>query len=188
MGKYIDALKNLCKKVNGSEPTGKHTVEILKSFGYDLTGSQISSNHLADVLNEIADKFEPALALSVKAFNGSDDLLGKHASDLQENVLVNGGVISGTLHYVDDYTGFSGDAEEQKGNYLVLKANANLDNAVITAQVIGGTHPAVTLDDDGLCVFRLTSNEQSIRYTVAKDGITRTYNYSLDLEFESKED
>ena len=47
--------------------------------------------------------------------DSSVDLLGKIVTDLQDEVTVSGDAISGTLLYVDDYTGFSGDPAPAKG-------------------------------------------------------------------------
>ena len=48
--------------------------------------------------------------------DSSENLLGKTVDELQSEVSVSGDTISGTLLYVDDYTGFSGDPAEQAGN------------------------------------------------------------------------
>lgn len=66
-------------------------------------------------------------------FNILDDLLGKYASDLQKDVTVSANNILGTLKYVTDYTGFSGDPELQEGNYLAIRVvdNINADHYTI---------------------------------------------------------
>lgn len=51
---------------------------------------------------------------------GTFDVFGKKTSELQEDIVVTGNKITGTLHYVKDYTGFSGLPEEQKGHFLVM--------------------------------------------------------------------
>lgn len=58
-------------------------------------------------------------------------------------------MINGTLHYVTDYTDFSGDPELQEGNYLVLRVDTEDENDEITVELLGGRtgHP-VTLDSD----------------------------------------
>lgn len=125
----------------------------------------------------------PRLSLNVEPYNGDEDLFGKVASDLQENVEV-AEDIKGKLFYVDDYTGFSSNVEEQSGHYIVLKATAN-NVATITGQVVGGTHGAVTLDSDGLIVCRIVSNEQSIKFVATTDLETKTITLPLsDLVLE----
>lgn len=42
-------------------------------------------------------------------------------SQLQEGITVNGNKITGTLHYVKGFTGFSGLSEEQEGHFLVMQ-------------------------------------------------------------------
>ena len=93
------------------------------------------------------------------------DLLGKVVGDLQSSVTVSGDTISGTLAYVDDYTGFSGDQEEQAGHYLAIKATAQ-EGDTIVLDLIGGTHGPVTLDEDGICIIRIRDKDtQKLKYT-----------------------
>lgn len=82
----------------------------------------------------------------------SVDLLGKVASDLQENVVISGRKATGLIHYVTGYTGFSGATEEQQGNYFVFKV-------VPPTGMTIGTHVTVkvngsTLDSDGIIILR----------------------------------
>lgn len=112
-------------------------------------------------------------------------LLGKELSDLQSGVSVGMNDISGTVHYVTGYTGFSGDPAEQQGNYLALHIDSDEDTT-ITVELIGGTHGPVTLDSDRTHIVRLRNKQQKIKITVTKDGydtITRTYTLAgLTLE------
>ena len=50
-----------------------------------------------------------------------EDLFGKTAEDLQENVNVESAGISGTLSYIEDYSEISPVSALQKGNYLALR-------------------------------------------------------------------
>lgn len=116
--------------------------------------------------------------MSVTA-SDSADLLGKAASDLQQDIVIGSGKITGKLKYVTGYTGFSGDPAEQSGNYLALLCESDEADA-ITVELVGGNvgHP-VTLDSDGLIVIRITDkSSQSIRIVASKDGskiAERTY-------------
>ena len=106
----------------------------------------------------------------------SIDLLGKVASDLQENVAAEGNAISGTLKYVADYTGFSGDHSLQSGNFIALHAEVpGVDDAVITVKVTN----EVELDEDGIAVLRIADkSSQTIKVVASKDGfksVTKTY-------------
>ena len=96
-------------------------------------------------------------------------------SDLQENITVtNSGVsgqrsvINGTLHYVTDFTGFSGDPELQEGNYLALRVDTDDVDDEITVELLGGStgHP-VTLDADRNIILRITNQKtQKVRVVV----------------------
>jgi len=98
------------------------------------------------------------------------DLLGKVVGDLQEDVSISGDVIKGTLSYVDDYTGFSGDPEEQKGHFLVLHVSTGeVSNDRITVQLIGGDHPAVTVDQsDGIVILRIKNTQELVQFIATK--------------------
>ena len=122
--------------------------------------------------------FKPLTALSVTAdIPAGTDLLGKSVTDLQTGITLGKSAIRGELKYVGDYTGFSGDTSEQKGNYLALKCECE-DADSIVAELVGGYHGPVTLDSDGLIVFKVANNTQSVRITANKTGyepVTKTY-------------
>ena len=110
----------------------------------------------------------------------SVDLLGKIVTDLQDEVTVSGDTISGTLAYIDDYTGFSGDVSEQVGHFLAVVCTAD-EGDTITLDLIGGTHGPVTLDEDGICIIRITNKDtQKLKYTATSaDGSTETRIWNL---------
>ena len=111
----------------------------------------------------------------------AENLLGKVVSDLQSDVEITGNQITGTLLYVDDYTGFSGDPAEQVGNYLAVVCTAN-EGDTITARLINGIHPnPVTLDSDGILIVRITNKDtQKLEFTATgADGSTETRVYDL---------
>lgn len=100
---------------------------------------------------------------------------------MQEDIVIEDGIISGTLKYVTGYTGFSGDVSEQSGNYIALYVDTDADVDSITCELIGGTvgHP-VTLDSDRNIVIRITNIEtQRIRFVVSRDGQSQTVNLAL---------
>lgn len=70
------------------------------------------------------------------------------------------------------YTGFSSLPAEQSGHYLALHAASDIEGATLTAELVGGVHGPVTLDEDGIVIFRVTSNAQRVRFTASKDGYT----------------
>lgn len=187
MGKLNEAIKNLGTAMNGTAPTGDSTKDLLKSLGATYTGKEITGDGIADVINSIADNYEPALALVVEAVASDVDLLGKTAGELQEDLVVGSNAITGRSKYVTGYTGFSSKTAEQHGNYIGLKATANLDGAVITCELIGGTKGPVTLDEDGMIVLKIANNTQSVRFIATKDNTSKTYNFALtDLVLEEE--
>ena len=101
------------------------------------------------------------------------DLLGLNVEDLQENISISDdNVISGTLKYVTDYTGFSGNVAEQQGNYLALHFDVpDVDGVTLT---VNGT----TLDTDGVIVLIVDDTTKKVRATASKTGypdVTKTY-------------
>ena len=107
--------------------------------------------------------------------DNSIDLFGKTVSDLQQDVVIGTDSITGTLKFVDDYTGFSGDESLQSGNYIVIHATTDLPDATITVTV---TNP-VTLDEDGIAVLRIADKSTQTITVVASatghDSITKVY-------------
>lgn len=106
-------------------------------------------------------------------------VLGKAVSDLQDKVLVHDTYITGTLKYVTGYTGFSGDPEEQSGNYLALKFE-HTDGATTTIQ-LSGSDRIVELDSDMQAVVRVTSRKQKLFVKTTKSGAAPVVDtYSLN--------
>ena len=108
-------------------------------------------------------------------------LLGKELSDLQEDIVISDDEISGTLKYVTDYTGFSGDPAEQSGNYIALHIDTEEEADEITVELIKGNvgHP-VALDSDRTIIIRITDkDEQSIQIVATKGELTLTKDYAL---------
>ena len=121
--------------------------------------------------------------LTVSGDIGEDtDLLGKVVSDLQTDVNVVGDKITGTLKYVTGYTGFSGDQNEQSGNYLALKIT-DYEADEISVKLKNGIHttPQV-LDSDGIIVIRIsdiTTQDEVIVYVTDTDGVTFEKSYDI---------
>ena len=118
-------------------------------------------------------------------------VFGYTVSNLQSGVTVESNEISGTLAYVDDFTGFSGDPELQKGNFLALSFDSDPAADKMTVEFVGAqiSHGEQELDSDKDCVFRITNKDtQSIVFRAYKKGevTTRAYNLS-NLVLESAE-
>ena len=116
--------------------------------------------------------------LEVEPDDPSEVRLGKAVSALQTDVVVHDKYIKGTLHYIEGYTGFSGDEDEQSGNYLALKFEGS-EGATTTVELLGGKvgHP-VDCTSDMWCVFRITDkNKQRIKIvtTLGNDTVTKIY-------------
>ena len=113
----------------------------------------------------------------------SVDLLGKTVNQLQSGITVGANSVSGTLLYVDDYTGFSPSTPElQVGNYLALHFETpDVADSTITVELVGGQFGPKNLDEDGICIFRVTDETtQKIKVTATADGYTTsTKTYSL---------
>lgn len=183
MAKLKQSIKQLGFAFNGAEPSGHYVTEMLKSFGGALVEQPIAGKGIAEILGDIANK--KALKI-VAVSDDSVDLLGKVASDLQANVSFDEEGIKGTLHYVEGYTGFSGTASEQEGNYIALKATSK-QGATIQAELVGGLHGAVTLDADGIIIFRLNPNAKAVRFVATKGDEKYIVEYALKLTLEEKE-
>ena len=113
--------------------------------------------------------------MSVDAdISASEDLFGKSVDDLQTGITVGNNAITGTLKYVSDYTGFSGEVSEQSGNYLAIHSETDVEDTTITVEVVGGHSGPVTLGADGIIVDRIESTSQSIRVTASKEGYETT--------------
>lgn len=98
---------------------------------------------------------------------------------MQSDIVVGVDSISGTLKYVTGYTGFSGEAKLQSGNYIALKCTYG-NGVTAKCQLIGGQFGEVTLDNDKNIVIRITNKDtQSIKFVFTKDGVSETRIYSL---------
>lgn len=116
------------------------------------------------------------MSLTVGPEDDETELLGKYVEDLQEEVRFVGNRITGTLNYVDDYTGFSGETEEQSGHYLAIKVSDTPDGATTTIQLIGAesTPQPIELDEDMNAVIRITDPlNQKLKVVCEVEGYQR---------------
>ena len=114
------------------------------------------------------------------------DLLGKVVADLQKDTGVSADNLVGTLHYIDDYTGFSGDPELQEGNYLAFMVNYTGTYTSLTVQ--GGSSPEATLDSDRTMVLRIAKKKPIVVRAYNGETCVASKEYKIDqLKLEAAE-
>lgn len=99
------------------------------------------------------------------------DLWGFTASDLQSNIVIGDDAITGTLHFIDDYSS-AFVAPEDSGNYLCIHCEVpEVEGVTITVEVVNGTSGPVTLDADGTIVLRIADKSlQTVEVVASKSG------------------
>lgn len=152
--------------------------DAMKKFvvGSGGTTSLKSTTDLYDEINQVmGETINPLMALTIDTSIAADtDLLGKVIGDLQTGVHVYRDSFEGTLYYIDDYTGFSGDPTEQVGHYIALKmyvpgSDYEYEDGVrIKVQI---RDRSTTLDSDGILILRIRNKHDAIRVTASKDGL-----------------
>ena len=106
------------------------------------------------------------------------DLYGITAKELQTDVTVGDGSISGALEHIEGYSGFSDVRDEQEGYYLALSIEGS-EGADITTELVGGSKGEVKVTD-GFCVYRITDKDtQRIRITAKKGDAAVEKEYDL---------
>lgn len=97
---------------------------------------------------------------------------------MQSGIEIVGDNINGTLKYIADYSSaFSGD--EASGNYLALHFDCDVEDAVLTVEVVGGFHGPVTLDESKINIFRIANTNQKVKVTATKNGESYSRIYDL---------
>lgn len=81
--------------------------------------------------------------------------------------------VTGTSKYATGFTGFSGTATEQEGNFLALNAGAT-EGSTVTAS---GTNK--TRVDGDLVVTRITDKTKPLTITATKDGESTSVEFDL---------
>lgn len=168
---------------------------LIKSEGGNPSGISTISQAVG-VMQAIEDSKNPLSALAVdSSIGGSVDLLYKVVGDLQKDVVVGANNITGTLYYVDDYTGFSGDPDEQSGWYLVVHAEVPDVDGVTIKYKHSQKSGEVTLDSDGILIQRLTpeyvNNDIRMTFIASKSGYvdySKTFTVSGIVLGEAKDD
>lgn len=97
----------------------------------------------------------------------AEDLFGFTVDDLQDDVAIEDGEVTGTLKYIADYSSAFGP-DMDSGNYLAIHASVpGVDDVTITVTV----NQTSTLDDDGICVCYIADKStQTIKVVASKEG------------------
>jgi len=122
------------------------------------------------------------MGLDVKA-DENPTVFGKNVSDLQSNIEVKGNQVTGTLAYVTDFTGFSGDPELQEGNYLALSFDSDPEADKIEVEFVGALTnigPQELDSDKDICVRITNKDTQYIVATAYKGGEMTRRTIKLD--------
>lgn len=119
-------------------------------------------------------------------------VFGKNVSDLQEDVTITGNQVTGTLHYVTEYTGFSGDPDLQEGNYLALSFAADPSTDDIYVELVNALYspgPQKLDADKDMCIRITDKDKQYLIVTAYKGGEQSRRTIKLDqLTLEQKEE
>lgn len=158
------------------EPT-KNTVPGLLGELAVALGGEGDGKNVAEQLHNIALAKgwtpNPLDVLTVDFDIAADeDLFGKVVADLQENMAVANSAITGTSHYVTEYTGFSSKTDEQQGNYVALHVSVpgmTIGQDGLTVKVNNSS-----LDADGLIVLILKNSNKPIKVVATKGNYSKT--------------
>lgn len=119
------------------------------------------------------------LTVDTTVADPSTSLYGKTLAALQEDIVIGVDEITGILHHVADYSSAWGSGEDS-GNYLALHATCSGADS-ITCELVGGVHGPVTLESDGVVVFRITDPDiQAVRFTAYKGTEARSRTFALN--------
>ena len=107
-------------------------------------------------------------------------ILGANPNTLQKDIAIVDNDVTGELLYKEGYTGYSGSAELQEGNFFAFKIVPSDITATIKLKLLGGVGPEVTMDSDLNAVVRITSTSQKIRVIMTKGTSSIVKVYSLN--------
>lgn len=181
---YLDGMYlNLADYTLGADKGG--SVSMFEDFDIDFNKEKYlmetrCSGALTKPYSACVIEHSFTISLTVEPEDDETEILGKLAGDLQSGVYVHDDYISGTLKYVTGYTGFSGNPEEQEGNYLALKFEAT-EGATTTIFLTNGTGTTpVELDSDMNCVVRVSDKDaQKFIVKTTKNDFVVEKTYSL---------
>lgn len=178
-------LRKLAVKMDADVSNAHQIKDLIRAMSAKLDGNS-NGAAIADAVKNLTDVHSTAdtlrgLTLDVDNANIGSEVLGIPVSTIQRGIRIDGDLIRGTSHMTVDFTGFSGDPELQNGNFVVVHASVpgvedvTIKVHVTNAQIVSD----VTLDADGILVFRVTDpKKQKLTFTASKEGysdFSRTY-------------
>ena len=131
-------------------------------------------NYVEEILSDEPDPDEQVIAPSVATVpvDATPTGYGKTAAEIMGSdvKLLEGGHVVGTFPYVGDFTGFSGNADEQKGNFFFLKLGSDYTGKEITVQRTSGSGGKSKKSSDLDWVLRLTDGRDTV-YKITADSV-----------------
>lgn len=176
-------------EVPGYKPTASLTIDSTKVSADNLAklenilyGDDATEPRLP-MPKEVIDLVGSSRAISIVVSNptSTESFFGMTADDLQETLAVNSDTktITGSVKYVENYTGFSDNASDQVGNFIALEYLVDPDDASMTVELVGGTAGSCKFEN-GKVVCRITNKDtQSIKFSATKATENNTVIYSL---------
>lgn len=119
------------------------------------------------------------IGLTTTPVDGETEVLGKHASELQENVVISGDKVTGTLKYVSDFAGYSDQPEEQVGNYLAIDFHPTPEDATIEIEMIGSESGPKTMKSKQLVARIADKDLYKLKVTVKGNDLEQTTTYDF---------
>lgn len=178
-------LRKLAIKMDADVSNAHQIKDLIRAMAAKLDGNS-NGAAIADAVKNLTDVHSTAdtlrgLTLDVDSGNIGSEILGIPVATIQRGIRIDGDLIRGTSYMAVDFAGFSDDPELQNGNFIAVHASVpgvedvTIKVHVTNAQIISD----VTLDPDGILVFRVTDpKKQKLTFTASKEGysdFSRTY-------------
>lgn len=120
------------------------------------------------------------IGLPVKAMDGQAEQYGKKVSDLQKDVRIGGGRISGTLNKVESFDGFGTEEAKKPHHYLALDFGALDADRITTRITTAGEGKEVDATTDKFCIYMVKDkDDQEIEVSAERGGRITARTYSL---------
>ena len=156
-------------------------LEALKKLYKALTGSiaaVVEATENSEVIAAIAG-YVGIKDVNVQPEKASAEYLGVKASQMQSNIVVADGAITGTLKFIQGGIAGSGPLAGD-GNFMFLKfVDPNNAESVKVGLVPSEGTGFVELDPDMNAVMKITSVEQLFEVKTTVDGVTKTQVFDL---------